>query len=154
MRLGRITRSENIWRRVNQVWYIINIMLQETNRLKKVRDFNLLMKYGCWANGRFLDLKCLELAKVRQYFPKKVDSTGFVGQLKVAFTVGLKIDKRAVARNRVRRQMREVVRLLVKENRLKTGFYLLFVAKKDILGQEYAAIEKEAVGLLKKFGIL
>ena len=46
-------------------------MLQENNSLKKVRDFNLLMKYGRWANGRLLDLKYLELAKIRNYFPKK-----------------------------------------------------------------------------------
>lgn len=129
-------------------------MLQEQNRLKKVRDFNLLMKYGHWVNGRFLDLKYLELAKVEQHFPKKVDPVEFKRQFKVAFTVGLKIDKRAVIRNRARRQMREVVRLLVKGSHLKTGFYLLFVAKKEILGKEYSEIEQEVVSLLNKARIL
>ena len=129
-------------------------MLQQDNRLKKVRDFNLLMKYGRWVNGRFLDLKCLELAKIREYFPKKEDSKVFEGQFKVAFTVGLKIDKRAVIRNRARRQMREVVRLLLKEKKLKNGYYLLFVAKKEILGKEYIDITKEVEVLLKKSGVV
>lgn len=129
-------------------------MLQSDNRLKKVRDFNLLMKYGRWANGRLLDLKYLELAKNKDYFPPKEDPDKFVGQLKIAFTVGLKIDKRAVVRNRIRRQMREVVRLLLKDKRLKPGYYLLFVAKKEILGKEYTEISKEMNFLQQKAGIL
>jgi|SRR3989344_7794057 len=124
-------------------------MLQENNRLKKVRDFNLLMKYGRWANGRLLDLKYLELAKIRNYFPKKEDVEKFEKQLKIAFTVGLKINKKAVIRNRLRRQIREVVRLFVKDEKLKKGYYLLFVAKKDILGEEYVDIEREIMNLLK-----
>ncbi len=136
------------------IWILkFKCMLPEINRLKKIRDFNLLMKYGRWANGRLLDLKYLELAKIEDYFPKKEDPEKFKKQLKIAFTVGLKIDKRAVVRNRVRRQIREVVRLLIKENRLKIGFYLLFVAKKDILGKEYGEISSETAVLLKRSGI-
>lgn len=129
-------------------------MLQEQNRLKKVRDFNLLMKYGRWANGQFLDLKYLTLAKTSNYFPKKEDPDKFAKQLRIAFTVGLKISKKAVLRNRVRRQMREAVRLLMKENKLKNGYYLLFVAKKEVLGKEYMDIAKEIEMLLKRSGVV
>ena len=129
-------------------------MLQENNRLKKVRDFNLLMKYGRWTNGRLLDLKYLELAKIMDYLPKKEDPEKFEKQLRIAFTVGLKINKKAVVRNRLRRQIREVVRLLVKENKLKNGYYLLFVARKDVLGEEYTEIEREVKNLLEKAKII
>ncbi|HLD60872.1 MAG TPA: ribonuclease P protein component [Patescibacteria group bacterium] len=125
-------------------------MLQQDNRLAKVRDFNLLMKYGRWANGVILDLKYLELAKIKNYFPKKEDPDKFARQLKIAFTVGLKISKSAVKRNRAKRQMREAVRLLVKDPGLKTGFYLMFVAKKGILEKDYAEISKEMTLLLQK----
>ena len=128
-------------------------MLPPENRLKKVRDFNLLMKYGRWVNGRFLDLKVLELGKATSVFPKKVNSAEFADQLLVAFTVGLKIDKRAVVRNRLRRQMRETVRLLVKDNAIKKGFYILLVAKKDIIGKDYDEIKDEVKTVLKRAGL-
>jgi ribonuclease P protein component len=112
------------------------------------------MKYGRWANGRFLDLKYLELAKNRDYFPLKEDPVKFQEQLRVAFTVGLKISKKAVERNRVRRQMREVVRLFMKDDKLKNGYYLLFVAKKEILGKEYLEIAKEMGMLLRRSGVV
>jgi len=112
------------------------------------------MKYGRWTNGRLLDLKYLELAKIMDYLPKKEDVEKFEKQLRIAFTVGLKINKKAVVRNRLRRQIREVVRLLVKENKLKNGYYLLFVARKDVLGEEYTEIEREVKNLLEKAKII
>ncbi|MBU0545685.1 ribonuclease P protein component [Patescibacteria group bacterium] len=127
-------------------------MLPPKNRLKKVRDFNLLMKYGRWANGWLFDLKYLRLDMVKEFFPKKVDVEEFQAQLLVAFTVGTKISKKAVVRNRLRRQMREVVRLLIKEDKLKKGYFLLFVARKEALDKEYLDIEREIKGLLAKAG--
>lgn len=129
-------------------------MLQPENRLTKVRDFNLIIKYGRWVNGAFLDLKYLNLGKTKHYFPKKEDPDKFKNQLKLAFTVGLKISKSAVKRNRVKRQLREAVRLLIKANQLQTGHYLLFVAKKGILEKNYAEISEEMTLLLKKAKIL
>ena len=129
-------------------------MLQQSNRLAKVRDFNLIMKYGRWANGLFLDLKYLNLAKVKDHFPKKEPVDKFVNQLRLAFTVGLKISKSAVKRNRVKRQMREVARLLIKGERLREGHYLLFVARKTILDKSYAERSGEIELLLKRSGIL
>lgn len=129
-------------------------MLKPENRLKKVRDFNLLMKQGRWINGEFLDLKILNLNKIPlKLLPKRVEENEFRKQLKIAFTIGLKIDKRAVVRNRLRRQLREAVRLFIKDNKLKEGNYLLFVARKDMKNQEYKAIHQEAEGLLGKAGI-
>jgi ribonuclease P protein component len=126
-------------------------MLKPVNRLKKVRDFNVLMKYGRWINGQFLDLKTLDLHKIKQeLLPKRVVEEWFRKQLKIAFTVGLKIDKRAVVRNRLKRQMREVVRLLIKENKVKEGYYVLFVARAGIKEKEYEEIEQEVVFLLQK----
>lgn len=128
-------------------------MLQEENRLKKVRDFNLVFKYGRWQRGRILDLKYLELAKKSDYFPKKVDKEEFAKQLKLAFTVGLKVDKRATVRNRLRRKMRESVRLLVKDGRLKRGYYILLAARKESLEKNFNEIKEEIELLLRRAGI-
>jgi len=129
-------------------------MLQDDNRLKKKRDFDLIIKHGQWAGGIFVNLKWLELAKIREFFPKKEDPDKFEKQLKLAFSVGLKVDKRAVVRNRARRQLREVVRLLIKDGRLRDGFYLMFVPKPIIKEKNYAEISQEVELLLRKIKVL
>lgn len=129
-------------------------MLTDQYRLKKVRDFNLLMERGRWASGALFTVKWLELAKNRDYFPKKVDPDEFVAQLRFAFVVGVKVSKSAVKRNRLKRQMREVVRLMIKDRRLRGGFYVMVVAKGEALGKEYLEIEKDIGGLLGKVGVL
>jgi ribonuclease P protein component len=128
-------------------------MLNKDNRLTKVRDFNLILKHGRWANGSFLDLKYVELAKNTNYFPKKEDVDKFKKQLRLAITVGLKVSKSAVKRNKVKRQIREALRLLIKDSQLKSGVYLLFVARKNILEKNYAEISEEIKLLLKRSNI-
>ena len=125
-------------------------MLKPDNRLSKVRDFNLIIKHGQWAGGNFLTLKWLNLAKIRNYFPKKENPDKFEKQLRLAFSVGLKVDKRAVVRNRAKRQLREVVRLIIKDGRLKAGYYLMFVAKPAIKEKNYAEISQEVELLLNR----
>jgi ribonuclease P protein component len=125
-------------------------MLPEENRLAKVRDFNLLMKQGRWINGQFLDIKVLELGKAAGFLPKKIDADNFIKQLRLAITVGLKVSKSAVKRNRLKRQVGEALGLLLKGGRIKTGFYLLIVARKDALEKNYTEISQEIELLLKK----
>jgi len=129
-------------------------MLLQDNRLRKMRDFSLIIKHGQWINGRFLDIKYLELAKNQNFFPKKENPESFKKQLRIAFSVGLKISKSAVKRNRVRRQMSECFRLLVKDNKLSIGYYILIVPKKEVLEKEYAEISQEIESLLRRCAIL
>jgi len=129
-------------------------MLQQENRLRKLRDFDLVMKHGQWVNGRFLDIKVLELAKNQAYFPKKEDPNSFKKRLKLAIAAGLKVHKSAVKRNRVRRQIREVLRLLLKDGQIKNGYYILVVVKKDTLDKDYAEISAEIKVLLSKGKVL
>lgn len=127
-------------------------MLVDKYRLKKTRDFNLLMERGRWVSGAFFTIKYLELAKNKDYLPKKMTVDEFIGQLRLAFVVGVKVSKSAVARNRLKRQMREVVRLLIKDGRVKNGYYLMIVAKKEVVGKEYAEIENDITALFRKIG--
>lgn len=129
-------------------------MFQQENRLRKERDFNLVMKHGSWQNGLLLDIKTLELAKNQKFFPKKEDLETFSSQLKLAISVGLKFHKSAVVRNRVRRQIREVLRLFIKEGQIKNGYYILVVAKKAILDKVYADISQEIKVLLSRAKVL
>jgi len=129
-------------------------MLPQENRLKKVIDFNLVMKYGRWTNGPFLDIKVLELAKNQSFFPKKENPESFKKQLKLAIAAGLKVHKSAVRRNRVRRQISEALRLLLKDGAIKNGYYILVVAKKGILDKDYAEISQEIKVLLSRGKVL
>jgi len=125
-------------------------MLQKENRLKKVRDFNLVIKHGRFVSGNFLSAKIVELDKVKEFFPKKEDEDEFIKQLRIGFSIGLKISKSAIKRNRIKRKLREVVRLMIKEKELKAGRYILITAKKEVLEKNYSEIEKEIQTILGK----
>ena len=125
-------------------------MLPKENRLTKIRDFNLLFKHGVYVSGRLLDLKLLKLAKITDYFPKKEDPFRFKDQLLVGISVGIKISKKAVVRNKLKRQIREILRLSLQKNEIIPGYYLLFIAKKEAVGKEYLELEKEVKGLIGK----
>ena len=129
-------------------------MLPTENRLAKVRDFTLVMTHGIWINGQNITIKVLDLVKNKSYFPKKENTEIFAKQLKIAFTVGLKVSKSAVVRNRIKRQMREVIRLLLKDKRIPSGYFILFVARPSVVGADYAAIQHEVENLLKRAKLL
>ncbi len=129
-------------------------MLQTENRLTKVRDFNLLLARGSWFNSVNFSLRALDLEKNKNFFPSKEDKDIFAKQLRIGFTVGLKLSKSAVIRNRLKRQMREVVRLLVKDDKIKTGYYFFFVAKAGATGLSYTQTEAQLLELFKKVGCL
>ena len=117
----------------------------------------MLMERGRWAGGALFTVKWLKLADPGIRLPKAIGAgpelKKFIEQLRFAFVVGLKVSKKAVERNRLKRQMREVVRLMIKDGRVKSGFYVMVVAKGEALGKEYGKIEKEIEGLLKRIGV-
>lgn len=129
-------------------------MIPAENRLAKKRDFNLLISRGRWISAPDLSLKALGLAENRNLFPKKEDPDKFEKQLKIAFSVGLKYSTKAVERNRMRRQISEVVRLLLKNNEVKNGFYLLFTAQPALKNYNFAEISKKVRLLLKQGKLL
>jgi len=124
-------------------------MLPKEKRLKHMKDFDILFKEGKFVGGQFLTVKYWKI-EPDKYPRRKYD----VEDLKIGFVVGKKVHKSAVKRNRIKRQTREVVRLLLKENKLKTGFHVAFIAKPEILGREYGEIEKDVLGVLNRVGVL
>lgn len=134
-------------------------MLPKDNRLKKLTDFNLLIKNGRWVSNEPFTFKFIYLPDHEKSFPQRVLKSeqkiidDYKKQLKLAFNVGLKISKSAVKRNRLKRQMREMVRLLYKDNKLKTGYFGLLNAGPGSLDLDYAQISQKIASLLKKSGI-
>jgi ribonuclease P protein component len=94
-------------------------MLPKTQRLRRMRDFALLSQKGRAVFAPFFTLRLRQ-----SQTPTKI---GFVASAKVF--------KTAVARNRVKRRMREVLRLI--KNDWPVNFDLLFVLKPDILTVDF-----------------
>ena len=113
-----------------------------------MKDFEILFKEGRFVGGG------LVTAKVWKIEPEKYPKRAYSREdLKIGFVVSTKISKSAVKRNRVKRQMREVVRLLLKDGRLKRGFMISIMAKSAILSKEYESIEEDVVAVLERAGV-
>ena len=124
-------------------------MLPRDYRLTRMKDFEILFKEGRFVGGQ------LVTAKVWRVEPEKYPKRAYSSQdLKIGFVVPMKVSKSAVKRNRAKRQMREVVRLLLKEDRLKQGFMVVIMAKNAVLSAEYEGIATDVVAVLKRAGLL
>jgi ribonuclease P protein component len=120
-------------------------MLQQENRLKRKRDIEITFSEGRFIAGNLLNLKIWKVDPLK--YPKRK----YIGdELQFAFVVGVKIDKRAVVRNRLKRQMREVVRLLLKDKKIQPGFFVMCMAKKEMIDQEYSVISQDLTAALRR----
>lgn len=124
-------------------------MLQQANRLRKKRDIEITFERGRFVPGRLLHAKYWKVDPAA--YPKR----GYTGEeLKIAVIVSKKVDKRAVYRNRIKRQVREVLRLLLKDKKIKSGYFITVMATPSVLGKTYQEIEKEVIFLLKRGKLL
>lgn len=112
-------------------------MLPKPNRLHLDKDIKTLFAKG---KGVF-DVWC----------GLKVRKNGLAAS-RFAVVVGVKVSKSAVVRNRVRRQIREIVRLRLPE--LKPGFDVMMLVRKEAIDKPYAELEKHVCAALKKAGVL
>ena len=114
-------------------------MLSKENRLARKDDFGKIHKRGKFYGDEFLAIRVLA---------NNLDAT------RVGFLVGLKISKKAVIRNKVRRRLREVFGLLIKENKLKKGCDIIVLVRPLIINKSYAEIEKAVSIVLKKANLI
>lgn len=120
-------------------------MLPTKYRLTRMKDFEILFKEGKFVGGKFVTVKIWKID------PEKYPRRKYTKEdLKIGFVVSKKIDKRAVIRNGAKRKMREVVRLVLKEEKFAVGFMVLIMAKKEILGVDYGEIERDVISVLKR----
>lgn len=107
--------------------------MKSLHRLKKNEEFSAVFKKG----------KSIADAKIVIYYKRKYSADPY----RVGFSVGKKLGK-AVMRNRIKRLLREVVRLNAEH--IPNGIDLVLIARHGIIDQHYTEIEKSFIKLMKK----
>lgn len=86
-------------------------MLEKNLRIRKQKDFDFLYKKGKRIKSKFFNII---------FIPNNIGFNRF------AFIVSAKVDKKAVARNKLKRRMREIIR--ANYNKIKTSFDFIIIA--------------------------
>jgi len=107
-------------------------MLSSKNRLRKKSDIDNVFKHGKTVAGRFVFLKALKNGLENNRF---------------AFVVSLKVSKRAVDRNKIKRRLREIIKQSLDKSSgqagLKQGFDFVIVAKPLICNKNFQEIKQD-----------
>lgn len=120
-------------------------MLPRPYRLTRTRDFELLFAQGRFVGGAFVTLKFWRIVPELQ--PRRQLK---VTDLKIGILVSKKVSKRAVVRNRLKRQVREAVRLVLKEKGIPVGYLLAFSIKAEAKDQTYETLESDVRSVLTR----
>ena len=114
-------------------------MLKPQNRLKADRDFKRALKIGRFFNSKEM--------RLRAAFNKLPES-------RFGFVISTAVDKRSAVRNRIKRQVREAVRLLLKEKKIATGSDVVFLLGRGLKDLQFTEIQKKVVAGLSRIGLL
>jgi ribonuclease P protein component len=112
-------------------------MLPKNNRLRQKKDIDNVFKKGKGLKEDFLILKTVKNG---------------LGKARFGFIVSQKISKKSTLRNKIKRKLREAVRLKFKT--INAGTDNLFIAVPGIEKKDFREIEKTIAALLKKANIV
>lgn len=116
-------------------------MLPTRHRLRERRAFQMLYEVGQRRSSSGLTLL---------FHPMSVQPEGIPSQ--VGLVISKKVSKSAVKRNRLRRQLREILRPLCPN--LKPGYRLLWIPKTSLLTYSWQELRAEVHRLLQKADLL
>jgi len=104
-----------------------------TSKRFKKADFNNLFKKGKTAAGKLVFLK---------FKKNNLKNSRF------CFIVNLKISKKSTFRNKIKRQLKDIIRNNLIN--IRPGFDIAIIAKPEIINKKYQEIKKEVRELLEK----
>ena len=112
-------------------------MLPKQNKLKKRSAFTATYKTGKSFHRDGITVFCGR---------SKADNT----PIKIGFVVSKKIHKRAVKRNRIKRLMRESIRLILKNEQIDPKYIsLVFTASSKLLNKNFSEINTAMQKIIK-----
>ena len=124
-------------------------MLPQANRLKHRRDFQAVYQKGIRRSGRYFTLRGLRQRPQIQKKSSQVSSESMVVSkppTRIGISISQKVSKKAVVRNRIKRQMRGALRHLLP--RLSPGWNLAIVVRQTAVTCDYAEFLRELEELL------
>lgn len=108
-------------------------MISKKYRVKSFNEYKELL-----ASGEYFGVKEIYIKYIKNDLPYS----------KMSVVVPIKIDKRAVVRNRIRRQLSEILRLMHKD--IKKGFNIVLFCKNPVLEMEREDMKKQVEYILEK----
>ena len=112
-------------------------MLKKELRIRKQKDFDNIFGKGAYFSEKFLALKIVE---------SNLEISRF------GFIVSNKVSKKAVERNRIKRLLRETIRL--KWDKIKPGFDAIFIFRGKNIEKSFKDVDMVVENLLKRSGLL
>lgn len=111
-------------------------MLPQKNRLKKRKDFNLTFEKGDSYHNILMEIRVRRTENGKKF----------------AFVAPVKYFKKATKRNKVKRILREALRINL--DRVVEGIDIIFIAKKNILEYSFEEVKRSIIKSLNKFKLL
>ncbi len=111
-------------------------MLKKIHRLTKDKDFDNIFKNGRSSYNKILGIKAMANQQVNSRF---------------GIVVSAKISKKAVERNKIKRQVREIIRARL--DGIKSGYDIMIISLPDILGKSYQEIDESISRHFRKLGL-
>lgn len=108
-------------------------MLSKDRRLIKTKDISQVFRSGLAAGSNELQVKAAKNGLAISRF---------------TVVVSLQVDKRATRRNRLKRRLREIIKLHL--NSLKDGYDVVVITRRAALAYDYWQLEKSLLALLQK----
>lgn len=125
-------------------------MLPQVNRLKHSEDFSAVYRRGLRRNSPHLSLRALQDSRNRELaetWPVKS-----LPPTRIGISISQKVSKRAVVRNRIKRQIRAAFRQLLP--RLPAGWRLVIVVRQTPQECKYDQYLQELEQLLEEAEVL
>lgn len=130
-------------------------MLPQANRLRHWRDFQAVYQKGIRRSGRYMTLRGLRQGgRARDVLTPATSAPIAQGTppSRIGISISRKVSKKAVVRNRIKRQIRAAVRQL--SPRLSPGWWLVVVVRSTALECDYAQFLRELEQLLVEAEVL
>lgn len=126
-------------------------MLPPANRLRRDREFSAVYRKGIRRNSPHLTLRALRNSNKAEWDQQQT-SLKSLSATRIGISISLKVSKRSVVRNRIKRQIRAALRQMLP--RLSPGWNLVIVVRPTAEECNYAEFLQELEQLLVEAEVL